>query len=72
MAKCWSFSIDGHYEDLLYYLFLIFHACLKFSVAKNENRAEICNKYLLSGVSSFWNNAVYSLHNQTSSDLQSS
>ena len=52
--------------------FLLFHACLKFSVAKNENRAEICNNYLLSGVSSFWDNAIYSLHNLTSPDLQSS
>ena len=39
--------------------FLIFHTCIKFSVAKNENRAEICNSYLLSGVNSFSDNAIY-------------
>ena len=49
--------------------FLIFHTCLKFSVAENEIRAEICNNYLLSGVSSFSHNAIYNLHNQTSPDI---
>ena len=38
--------------------FLIFHTCIKFSVAKMKT-AEICNSYLLSGVNSFSDNAIY-------------
>ena len=73
MTECWSCSINAHCEDLLYYFFYI--SCM-FKIfcykKKNENKAEICNNYLLSGVSSFWDNAIYSLHNPTSPDLQSS
>ena len=72
MTECWSYSINAQCEDLLYYFFDIPWMFKIFCCKKNEKRAEICNNYLLSGVSSFWENAIYSLHNLTSPDLQSS
>ena len=46
---------------MVYYtIFLIFHACLKFSIEEKEDKAENCQLPItyLSGVNSFSDNAI--------------
>ena len=61
MTECWLCSINGHCEDLLYY-FLIFHACLKFSVAKKmktELKFVTITYFLVLALSEIMQSTVY-------------